>query len=109
MQLESRAGMVPVLVPVWKSFVDEINPYSTPKYTKLQATLKFRLILKDVKYIIPMNTFFENILTDNLTGRRSCDLAKEMKDAHNKVKTFVAISVLCFAIFVLYPMHAYIT
>lgn len=55
-----------------------------------------------------MNKFFENILVNHPIGRRCDDLAKEMKDAFNTVKIFVAVSVLCFALFVLYPMKAYV-
>ncbi|XP_037036798.1 uncharacterized protein LOC119074632 isoform X5 [Bradysia coprophila] len=73
------------------------------------ATLKFKLILRDIKRAIPMNLFFENILIGNPIGRRSDDLDREMNDAYNKVKIFVIASVLLFAVFVLHPIHAYIT
>ncbi|XP_037036795.1 putative odorant receptor 83c isoform X2 [Bradysia coprophila] len=75
----------------------------------IPGTLKFILILRDMKQVVPMYRFFENILISHTTGRRSDDLVREMNDAYNKVKIFVVVSVLCFAVFVLYPIHAYIT
>lgn len=56
-----------------------------------------------------MNTFFENILINHATGPRSDDLIREMKDAYSKLKICVVVSVLCFVVFLLYPVTAYVT
>ena len=75
---------------------------------KFQSTLKFRLILTKTKEIISINKFFENMLINNPTGRRADQLAKEMKDALKIMKIFIAISVLCFGLFTLYPIYGYV-
>nr|QGW45397.1 odorant receptor 24 [Bradysia odoriphaga] len=75
----------------------------------IPSTLKFKLILRHVKQLTPMHDFFEKILIDNPIGHRSDDLVKEMNDAYNKVKFFVVVSVPCFAVFVLYPVQAFVT
>ncbi|XP_037036894.1 uncharacterized protein LOC119074711 [Bradysia coprophila] len=75
----------------------------------IPATLKFILVLRDMNQVVPMYRFFENILISHTSGRRSDDLVKEMNDAFNTVKIFIVVSVLCFAVFVLYPIHAYVT
>nr|QGW45439.1 odorant receptor 66 [Bradysia odoriphaga] len=75
----------------------------------IPATLKFILVLRDMHQVVPMYRFFENIVISHTTGRRSDDLVKEMNDAFKTVKIFIVVSALCFAVFVLYPMHAYVT
>ncbi|XP_037037280.1 uncharacterized protein LOC119074982 [Bradysia coprophila] len=75
----------------------------------IPGSLKFHLILRNVTRLTPMHDFFENILIGNPIGRRADDLVREMNDAYNKVKIFVIVSVLCFAIFVLHPLQAFVT
>lgn len=60
------------------------------------------------KCFTSMYRFFESICIKNATGRRADCLKKEMEDALKKVKIFAVVSVLCFAIFALYPIYAYV-
>lgn len=55
-----------------------------------------------------MNSFFEKMLINTPKGERADRLDKEMKDALKNAKIFIAISLLCFAIFALYPIHAFV-
>nr|QGW45440.1 odorant receptor 67 [Bradysia odoriphaga] len=75
----------------------------------IPSTLKFTLIVRHVKQLTPMHDFFEKILISHTTGSRSDDLVKEMNNAYNTVKFFVVVSVPCFAVFVLYPVQAFVT
>ncbi len=76
---------------------------------RFQGCLKFRLILNDVLPIISVNSFFENILMNNRNGKQADHLNKEMNDAFKKVKIFIVVNSLCFTLFSLYPMYAYVS
>lgn len=76
---------------------------------KLQATLKFRLAVKKIKQIVSINKFFENVLINNPKGKRANRLAQEMTVAFRNMKIFVVLTVLCFGVFILYPVYAYVT
>ncbi len=75
---------------------------------QFQASLKFRLVLRDATQILSVNSFFENVLKSNPNGKRAEHLNKEMNDALKQVKIFIVVSLLCLAVFSLYPIHAYV-
>lgn len=64
--------------------------------------------MKELKPILQINNFFENILTSNAKGKRADCLQREMKNAFKKVKIFIALTLLCFAVFSLYPIYVYV-
>lgn len=62
----------------------------------------------NVKYLFPMNDFFNQILANNVQGKRAVYLEREMKYALKKVKILSAIIVTAFSVFTLYPIYAYV-
>lgn len=65
--------------------------------------------MTEAKHIVRINDFFEKIVITNPKGRRADHIAKEMRDAFKNVKIFIAITLLCFAVFALYPLYGYVT
>lgn len=65
-------------------------------------------MLTTSKPIVSFHIFFVKILVNNTEGKRADHLGKEMKDTFTHMKIFIAITLLCFAVFSLYPMYAYV-